>query len=86
MKRSRRNPWSQQDFLGYFEAFLKAHPELPATRFGTLACADHGFMSRLRHGASNFSLKKYERAVEFIQNYKAGEAGVVTVKLLRQRR
>lgn len=72
-------PWRRGDFLAYFEAFLRAHPELPATRFGSLACADHGFMWRLRSGNSNYSLSKLERAVDFTQTY-PGAGGIVLLR------
>jgi hypothetical protein len=75
-------PWATADFLEYFEEFLRTHPELPATRFGSLACADHGFMWRLRHGRANYSLLKLERAVKFVQGYDSDHLGIV---LLRKR-
>ena len=67
-------PWSAADFLKYFETFLAAHPELPATRFGALAAADRAFMTRMRSGErANQSIQKLERVVKFIQSYKSGD-------------
>lgn len=69
----RSRPWSRSDFLAYFEAFLRAHPELTATCFGRLVCSDKGFMSRLRAGKANYCIFKFERAVTFIRTYEFGD-------------
>jgi len=69
--RPESRPWGVADFLKYFEDFLLAHPELPATRFGAFAASDRGFMTRMRSGErANLSIRKLERVVEFIKTYK----------------
>lgn len=76
------SPSTHKDYLRYFEKFLLDHPELPATRFGTLACADHGFMWKMRTGKVSYSIIKLERAVKFVEKYSSLHP---RIKLMKQK-
>lgn len=60
----------RSDLLADVEVFLASHPDMPQTKFGTLAVHDGGFVRRLREGG-NITAKNIDRARQFMVDQRA---------------